>query len=123
VRIKLINFNVSVLGEVERPGVFYVYNNSLSVFSALSLAGDITEFGDRRKVYVIRKKGTEITKVRLNLHDPNVITSEYYYCLPNDVIYVEPDKSKATHINLPIAALVISSLSFVLLVFNIVNRN
>lgn len=92
--VKLVDFNVSVLGEVKRPGQFQVYQNEINIFEALALAGDIYPYGNRKSVNIIRKteRGSEVYKV--DLTEDKVLTSEYFYLRPDDVIYVEPLKAK-----------------------------
>jgi polysaccharide export outer membrane protein len=118
VESKLVNFRVSVLGEVKRPGTQQVYNSDLTVLQALANANGVSDYGDRRKVKIIRKAFNHNESFLLDLSKEEVIYSEYFYLMPNDVIYVEPLKSKATALNVPLFALLISSLSLAILVIN-----
>ncbi|MFI3306385.1 MAG: polysaccharide biosynthesis/export family protein [Rikenellaceae bacterium] len=96
VRIRIINFQVSVLGEVVTPGVIEVLTEQINIFEALALAGDMTLYGVRDRVKVVRELPNGRSKiVILNLQDSDVIDSEYYYLQQNDVVYVEANKSKA----------------------------
>lgn len=94
--VKLLNFRVSVLGDVERPGTFYVYDNTINIFQAIALAGDLGPYGNSRKVKLIRvtDKGPEITA--LNLTDKRILYSDKYYLAPNDIIYIEPNTAAKT---------------------------
>lgn len=95
VTVKLVNFKVSILGEVARPGTYTVYQDKLNVFQALSLGGDITAYGNRENVSIIRKTktgGTEIIKV--NLLSNSLLELPGFYLQPEDIIYVEPVKGK-----------------------------
>lgn len=92
---RLVNFTVSVLGEVARAGSFPIDNEKASVFEALAMAGDLTIYGKRESVLLIRENAGERTTVRLDLRDKNLVNSPYYYLQQNDVIYVEPNTSKA----------------------------
>jgi polysaccharide export outer membrane protein len=95
VTISLKNFNVSVLGEVKIPGQKQSFTQKLNVFQALSLAGDMTDFGDRTKVKLIRTSDSgEDQVVNLDLSRSDIVNSSYYYIKQNDVLYVEPDKNK-----------------------------
>jgi polysaccharide biosynthesis/export protein len=89
--VKLVNFSVTVTGEVGSPGRFYVYDNQISIIDALSMAGDLTDFGNR-KVNIIRQTndGKGVTYAILDITDPRIITSEYYFLQPYDLVYVEP---------------------------------
>lgn len=96
VSIKLVNFNVSILGEVKSPGQKTSSTERLTIFQALALAGDMTDGGDRTNVKLIRY--SEVLKkdevVALNLSESNIVNSPYYYLQQNDIVYVEPDKNK-----------------------------
>ena len=96
VTVRMANYKISVLGEVNRPGMFTVSNEKINIFEALAQAGDLTIYGVRDNVKLIREnaKGRkEIHTVILN--DANLINSPYYYLQQNDIIYVEPNKVKA----------------------------
>jgi polysaccharide export outer membrane protein len=118
VESKLVNYRVSVLGEVKKPGTQQVYNSDLNVLQALANANGISAYGNRRKVKVIRKAFNQNESFVLDLSKEEVIYSEYFYLMPNDVIYVEPLKSKATSLNVPLFALLLSSISLGILVIN-----
>ncbi len=94
VSARLLNFKLSVLGEVNRPSVYTVQNERITLTEALSMAGDLTVFGKRDNVLVIREIAGERTFIRVDLRQRNTFTSAAYYLKPNDVIYVEPKKSK-----------------------------
>jgi polysaccharide export outer membrane protein len=95
VTIRHLNFRVSVLGEVAKPGVFTTPNEKLSLIEALSFAGDITIYGKRDNILLIREddKGEKILK-RISLTSRDLFTSPYYYLKSNDVIYVEPSQNR-----------------------------
>ena len=96
VTVRMSNYKISVLGEVNRPGMFTVSNEKINIFEALAQAGDLTIYGVRDNVKLIREneKGKkEIHTIVLN--DANLINSPYYYLQQNDIIYVEPNKVKA----------------------------
>ena len=95
VTIRHLNFRVSVLGEVTRPGVFTVPNEKISILEALGLAGDLTMYGKRDNVLLVRENGNgEKQARRINLLSENLLNSPYYYLRSNDIIYVEPAKDK-----------------------------
>ena len=91
VRVALANFNVSVMGEVEKPGPVKVSTERLSVFDALVAAGDLTDYGRRENVLVIREIDGKQVYQRLNLKDSKVVESPFFYLQQNDVVYVEPN--------------------------------
>lgn len=92
--LKMVSYKVTVLGEVHNPGMKVVYSDQLTVLEALGLAGDLTDVGNRENIKIVRptKEGTQI--FTLNITDKNIIYSDSFYLMPNDVIYVEPLKSK-----------------------------
>ncbi|WP_300354574.1 polysaccharide biosynthesis/export family protein [Chryseobacterium sp.] len=101
VEIKLINFKVSVLGEVARPGTYVMPDGGSTLLGALGLAGDLTVFGVRTNVLVVRNIDGQITKERIDLTSAQFINSPYYYLKQNDMIYVQPNanREKASRID------------------------
>lgn len=96
VTVRMSNYKISVLGEVNRPGMFTVGNEKINIFEALAQAGDLTIYGVRDRVKLIRENARGQKDVyTLNLNDAEIINSPYYYLQQNDVIYVEPNKVKA----------------------------
>ncbi|WP_114751709.1 polysaccharide biosynthesis/export family protein [Pleomorphovibrio marinus] len=95
VNMRFMNFRVTVIGEVNSPSSFIVNSDQVSVLEALGLAGDMTEFGKRENVLIIRENNGVRQATRLDLNKKDFLNSEYYYLRQNDVVYVEPDKMKA----------------------------
>ncbi len=91
INVRIVNFQVSVLGEVNRPGTFSVPDEYLSLPKALGLAGDMSIYGQRTNVLVMREENGVKTHEYLDLTDANVINSPFYYLKQNDVVYVEPN--------------------------------
>ncbi len=91
--VKMVNFNVTVLGEVRRPGNYYIYDNQLTVVDALGLAGDMTDFG-KRKVNIVRRTPEGAKFASLDMTDRRSYSSEFFYLQSNDIIYVEPTLAK-----------------------------
>ena len=89
------NFSFSILGEVAKPGTYNVYDHRLNIFQALGIAGDMTVYGVREKVTIIRNYGKSSTINYVNLNSKDILKSEFYYILPNDIIYIEPHKAKS----------------------------
>lgn len=90
VTVKYIDNQVTVMGEVQRQGVYNFTQDKISIYEAIGLGGGITRYGDRKKVILTRHIGERIMHYRLNLSDSRIVTRDYYYVLPNDVIIVEP---------------------------------
>ncbi len=99
VNLRLINFRVTVIGEVSRPNTFNVANEKINLLEALGMAGDMTAFGKRENVLVIREKDGQKTMARVNLNDKEVINSPYFHLQQNDVVYVEPIPARAAQAN------------------------
>jgi polysaccharide export outer membrane protein len=94
--IRLASYKVTLIGEVAKPGQFTIPNERISLLEAIALAGDLTPFARRDNVLVIREINGERSYQRLNLKDPYVLNSPYYFLQPNDMVIVEPNKSKAS---------------------------
>jgi len=95
VTVEFMNFKVSVLGEVNSPGTYTIEGDKVTVLQAISLARDLTIFGLRENVSVIRERDGERTIYQINLCDVNLFKSPAYYLQQNDIIYVEPNQEKA----------------------------
>jgi len=92
--LKLSGFRVTLIGEVKRPGRYNPYVSQLNLFEAIALSGDMTSYGNRERVMIIRKNNGKEEIFIVNMLDKNIINSEYYHLLPNDVIYVESLNAK-----------------------------
>ena len=96
VTVTMSSYSVSVLGEVAKPGSFMVSREKITILEALAQAGDLTIYGVRDRVKLIREDATgKKSIVTLNLNDANIVNSPYYYLQQNDVVYVEPNNIKA----------------------------
>lgn len=116
VTVRHLNYEVTVIGEVTKPTVINVPSEKISMLKALGLAGDITVFGKKDNVLLIREINGKRTIKRIDLNSASFLTSPYYYLRPNDVVYVEANKNKVANAstfkqNLPI---VLSGLSILL---------
>lgn len=94
VNMRLTNYKVTVLGEVNRPGQYVISDGQTTLLNALGLAGDLTLFGKRSDVLVVRNENGQITKQRIDLTDASFITSPYYNLKQGDVVYVSPNRSR-----------------------------
>ena len=94
VTVKLMNFKVSVLGDVARPGQIVATGERLTIFEALSMVGDLTIYGQRHNVTVIREENGQRTIGEIDLTSKDIFASPYYYLHQNDVVYVEPNMKK-----------------------------
>ena len=94
ITIRIANYKISILGEVVTPGVYPIESERVTLPEALALAGDMTLFGKRENVLLIREVDGIKSSVRINMTDPNFVNSPYYYLSQNDVVYVEPNQRK-----------------------------
>ena len=95
VTIQFMNYKVTVLGEVMRPGQYSISNERVTILDALGLAGDMTIYGKRDNVLITRENNGKLDFVRLDLNTDEIFKSPYYYLQQNDVIYVEPNSVKS----------------------------
>ncbi len=116
VTVRMSNYKISVLGEVARPGMFTIGNEKVNILEALAQAGDLTIYGVRDKVKLIRENDKGRKEVHtLNLNDADIINSPYYYLQQNDVVYVEPNKVKAQNSSIgSVTTLTISATSILI---------
>ena len=123
VTIRLMNFRVTVLGEVRNPNVIQVPSEKISLLEAIGLAGDLTIYGKRENVLVIREENGQKVIKRINLNSSELLTSPYYYLKSDDVVYVEPNKSRvASSRSSDWVPVVISALSFAAIIVDRVTR-
>lgn len=120
VKVKLLNFKITVAGEVRNPGVYYNYNNSITVIEALALASGNTDFATIKTVMVIRPFPEGNKSYLLDLSAKNVYLSEAFYLQPNDYVIVQPDKYKNFQLNSQAYSLIFSSLSMLLAVLGFI---
>lgn len=88
--VKYIDNQITVMGEVQRQGVYSFTQDKLTIYEAIGLGGGLTRFGDRKKVILVRNEGDKIMHYRLNLSNSKIDRKDHYYIIPNDVIIVEP---------------------------------
>lgn len=114
VTIRLLNFKVSVLGEVQKPGTYRIASERITLLEALGMSGDLTIYGNRSNVLVIREKNGTKTMERVDLTKSDFLNSTAYYLSQNDVVYVEPNKTKINSSAVgPNLTLAISALSLI----------
>lgn len=117
VTAKLINFSVTVLGEVRRPGRFYVYDHGFTLMDALAQAGDLTNYGSRN-VHVIRNTPNGLFFGQLDITKSQAVSDELFYLQPNDLVYVEPLRAKRFGFDQFPFGVIFSSISTSLLLIN-----
>lgn len=93
--VKLVNYQVGILGEVQNPGNYTIEQDQINIFQALGLAGSITSYGNLKEVKLIRQTQTGSSVYVLDLTSNRVMESPYFYLMPNDVLYIEPRSTKS----------------------------
>jgi polysaccharide export outer membrane protein len=111
VDVKLLSFKYTVLGEARSPGSFINYNDYLTVLEAIGRAGGVGDYGRRDRVLVVRSTPEGSKTYRINLQDKNLLSSEAYFLMPNDVVIIEPVKHKIFNMNLPTISFAVSTIT------------
>jgi polysaccharide export outer membrane protein len=125
INVRILNFKVTISGEVNRPGTIPVANQRITILEAIGLAGDFTNYANRANVLVAREEGGVRKHARLNLQSPEVFQSPYFYLQQNDYVYVEPIKARVATVADPFSrALSFGSaaLSLVTIIVTLVTR-
>ncbi len=123
VKINFVNKSITLIGFVQRPGRYYYSSDHINVFQALGMAGDIQEFGNRKRVLIIREIDNRTTKTLIDLTSESIIDSQYYYLRSNDVVYIEPLKRRWWGMNTFPFALLLSSVTTFILVMDYIQRD
>jgi polysaccharide biosynthesis/export protein len=120
ISVKMINNYVSLIGEVKKPGRYPIYKDRMNIFQALALGGDLTDFSNRQKIQIIRQtvKGTVVKEYSLN--DRTILTSEFFYVMPNDVIYAKPIKGKFFQMNSFPYSVLLGTITTFVLILNVI---
>lgn len=114
VDIRLLNYNITILGEVTRPGTYVFDQREVSLLDAIGKAGDCTIHADRSNVIVLRKEADNTMSERLDLLNSSFVSNPYFWLKPNDVIYVRPTRSKTISSNASILSVVLSVTTIIL---------
>ncbi len=116
--VKLMNKNITLLGEFNRPGRYSLDQNQVTIFDAIGLAGDLTDFGNPKKIIIIRQKNEKVQYHYLDITDKNIVNSNLYYLKPGDIIYAEPLQAKFWGIKtFPFATIFSSITTFITLLY------
>jgi len=118
VKVRLLSFKVTVLGEVKLPGIYFNYNSYITVFDAISLAQGTTDYAKLADVLVLRPTPRGTSTYSLNLNSKKALLSDAYYLQPDDVVILQPGRNKGLQQKLPMVGIVVGSLSALLLLLN-----
>ena len=120
VNIRILNYKITVIGEVTKPGSFTIANNKINVLEALGLAGDMTPFAIRNNVIVLREQNGQRTIAKLNLNDKEILNSPFFNLQQNDIVYVQPENKlkaqQATSGDFRLWSIIVSGLSVLSLI-------
>jgi len=117
VTARLVNNYVTILGQVNAPGMYPIYKEKLNIYQALALAGDLAQFSDRYQLKIVRQTMEGSIVKEFDITDENIVDSEFYYIMPNDVIYAKPMKGIFFQMSEFPFALVLSSITTAISVF------
>ena len=120
VSVKLINNYVSLIGEVKNPGKYPLYKDRLNIFQALAMGSDLDDYSNRQQIQIIRQTAEGTLVKEFSLTDRSILSSEFFYVMPNDVIYAKPIKGRFFQMNAFPYAVIISSISLFILMYTAV---
>ena len=124
INVRIMNFKVTVQGEVNRPGVHTITSERLTITEALSLSGDLTIYGNRNNILIIREENGERISERIDLTKTDFINSPFYYLKQNDIVYVEPNKTRVNASAVgPNSSIFISIASLMITIIALIVRN
>ena len=122
-KVRLLNYKITVIGEVLNPGIYFNYNQEFTVFDAIGMSNGTKNTAALNNVMVIREFGNKSQTFKLDLNSASVLTSEAYNILPNDVIVVQPAAYKNFELKLPIYTVILSSITTFIPVLNYIQTN
>lgn len=120
IKVKLLSFKVNVSGEVKNAGIYYSYNEKLTILEAISLAGGVTENAKLKEVMVVRQEDKGSHTFTIDLTNKGLLLSAAYYLQPNDYVYIKPGKNKKSELNATSYSLFLSTITTILLIYNII---
>jgi polysaccharide export outer membrane protein len=120
VSVKLVNRYVSVLGEVRNPGHFAYAQDKITIYDAIGLAGDITEYGNRKEIILTRNENGKNIRINVNLSKSDILASNYLYIRPNDIVYVKPLRKKFWDLRQFPYSVVLGSITAALLIYTVI---
>jgi polysaccharide export outer membrane protein len=119
VTVKMVNNYVSLIGEVQRPGRYLIYKERLNIFQALAMAGDLDIYSNRKKIQLIRQTPDSNIVKEFTVKDRSIIGSEFFYVMPNDVIYAPPMKGRFFQMSAFPYSVILSTITTFVLLWNV----
>ena len=118
ITVRLVENNITIIGEVTGPGRYPILKERLNIFEALAMAGDLSDYGNRQKIQVIRPSAYGPVVREFTLADRSILSSEYYYVMPNDIIYVKPLRARSFMTNSSVYTLFFTTITTALVVLS-----
>lgn len=122
ITIRLVNNAISIIGEVNSPGRYVLFKDRINIFEALSMASDLSVYSDRQKIQLIRPSPYGPVIKEFSLADRSILNSEYFYIMPNDIIYAMPLQGRSFVTNTAIYTLFLSTITTALVVISYIQR-
>jgi polysaccharide export outer membrane protein len=119
IQVKLNSFKINIIGEVTTPGIKNIYSSEINIIQAISIAGDVSQFGNKREVVLLRKENGKYRIYEIDLTDLNIVKSESFYLKSNDTIYIKPVRSKSLQNIYPILSLGLSLINTALIILQL----
>jgi polysaccharide export outer membrane protein len=119
ITVKMVNNYVSIIGEVKRPGRYPIYKDRLNIFQALAMAGDLDVYSNRQKLQLIRQTPNGNIVKEFSVKNRNIIGSEFFYVMPNDVIYAPPMRGRFFQMNAFPYSVILSTITTFVLLWNV----
>lgn len=116
ISVRLVNNYISIIGEVSMPGRYPLTRNRVNIFEALSMAGDLGDYSDRRRIQLIRPSPFGPIVKEFSLSDRSILSSEFYHVMPNDIIYAQPMRGKTFQMNSSIYSMILGMVNTVLVI-------
>ncbi len=123
VDVKLLNDNISIIGEVNEPGRFLLYAEEINLLEAISMAGDMTDYANRKEIRLIRNDGDIPQIIKINTLDDNIMFSPYFYLKPGDIVYVAPRRLKSWQLSSTPINLTLTFLNTAILIYTVSQVN
>lgn len=123
VQVKFLNYKITIAGEVRNPDLLYNYEKNVNIFDAISMANGITDYADLTNILVVRKSNGTSHTYKVNATNRSIYSSEVFYLLPNDFVYIPPTNLKRTRDNTNVYSLVLSAVSTLIVVGTALNNN
>lgn len=120
IKVKFVSYNLTILGEVNAPGFYTIYDRNYNIMEALGMAKDISVYGDRKHIKVIHQGTDGITTKIIDLTTDDIFSGKKFFLQPNDIVYVPPRKNKNFRLNAPNISIVLSSITTLILVLNFI---